>query len=142
MATGRVAAVFFEGDELIGWCRSAQAFTDTNHAQRIARGWLHGFGPDQVMTEDRHSLARKGPQSQMITETVANAFADAECLDIRVRRHQTHENKYDEAKTLAERFPAAQSILPQRPPIWLPEPRNMSYFEALSLVATVLNDRT
>ena len=135
VATGRVSAVFFENGQLLGWCRSAKAFGDVGAAKQMAQNWIAGFGPQQLVTEDAISIARKGSQSQRITEAIAHAFADADCLDVRVRRIQRHENKYEEAAVLAEQFPPAQSILPKRPPIWLPEPRNMGYFEALALVA-------
>lgn len=137
VATGRVAAVFLEGKELIGWCRSAQAFNDPKRTNEILSHWIKGFAPDRTLVEDAASAARKGPQSRLITETVAATFSKANCLDLRVRRRQSHDNKYQEAVALAERFPAAKSILPLRPPIWLPEPRNMSYFEALSLFVAV-----
>jgi len=137
VATGRVSAVFFEDGDLIGWCRSAEAHTCIPKAKAITQRWVAGFGPDQMLTEDRSSMCRKGPQSQDVTEAIADTFAEADGLDLRVRRVQQYENKYDEAAALAKRYPAAQSILPSRPPLWLPEPRNMGYFEALSLIAAI-----
>ena len=61
------------------------------------------------------------------------AIAKAQ-LDIKLPRIQSYQNKYDEAKALVKLYPQTKGLLPKRPPIWMPEPRNMSYFEAVSLV--------
>lgn len=137
MATGRVAAVFLEDDHLLGWCRSTTAFGNEGRAAHQMVSWIQGFGPHVVLIEDAQSGARKGRQSRRVTEALAGVCAEANCLDLRVRRTQGHANKYLEAEALAKRFPEAKSILPKKPPIWLPEPRNMSYFEALSLIVAM-----
>lgn len=138
VATGRVAAVFLEDDKLLGWCRSAQAFCDAEKTTHIVGGWIKGFEPDQMILEDEAGVARKGMQSRATTEVIAQLFAEAPGSDLRVRRTQTHDNKYQEAAALAKQFPEALPILPKRPPIWLPEPRNLSYFEALALANSVM----
>lgn len=142
VSTGRISAVFFEDQTLIGWRRSTETFANVRQARTLAERWIKGFGPDQLITESDKSVARKGPQSQCITKAIASTFASASGLDIRVCRTQRYENKYLEAQTLAERFAAAQSILPKPPPLWLPEPRDMGYFEAMALVVEVLPDAT
>ena len=86
------------------------------------------------MTEDVHSVARKGSQSRLITTVIAKVFEDASGIDMRVRRVNAFTNKFEDAEDLSRRYPEALPLLPKRPPIWLPEPRDMGYFDALALV--------
>jgi len=137
VSTGRVSSVFLEGRRVVGWYRSTDAYNSPETARQVVRRWLPGFRADQALIADTASSTVKGPRSRCLIEAIAEEMADAPCLDLRVRRTQRHANKYDEAAALARRYPPMASILPKPPPIWLPEPRNMGYFEALALVDAV-----
>lgn len=140
VATGRMAAIFIEDEELVGWCRSVRAFNDIQAAREVVQHWIKGFSPDHLIVEDLQSAARKGTQSRVITEAISEVFAEANASNVRVKRVCRHPNKYDEAEALVKKFASAATILPKRPPIWMPESRNISYFEALALVDTLIFD--
>lgn len=67
------------------------------------------------------------------------ALADHEALNVEVIRQQQHANMYEEAAVLAKHYPQLRPWLPKQPPIWMPEPRNTVYFEALAMALQVLD---
>ena len=134
MSTGRVAAIFLEGEKVIGWKMSRTAAKNPQSAARIVQAWITGFKPDHMIVEDPKTALRKGNNAKEILDTIATLFENSDGLDIKLPRLQSYQNKYDEAKALVKLYPPMKRILPKRPPIWMPEPRNMSYFEAVSLV--------
>ena len=133
VATGRIAAVFFENQTLIGWAMSRHAYRNPETAAAVVGGWIDGFVPDHLIMENPSQARRKGTQTQAILATIATVFAKADGLDIQLARQQQYPNKYLEAAALAKRYPVIAALCPSQPPIWLPEPRSMSYFEALAL---------
>jgi len=135
VATGRMAAVFLEGNQVIGWKMIRLKAGDTQNAAKVAQSWVEGFTPDHLMIEDTQAASRKGISAQDAIEAVAAVFADASGLDMRLPHQQLYQNKYEEAKALSEMYSEIARMCPTQPPIWLNEPRNITYFEALSLHA-------
>ena len=133
VSTGRVAAVFLKGKNVIGRKMSRTAAQNPQSAARIVQAWITGFKPDHMIVEDPKTALRKGNNAKEILETIATLFDNSDGLDIKLPRIQSYQIKYDEAKALVKLYPPMRKVLPKRPPIWMPEPRNMSYFEALSL---------
>lgn len=134
VATGRIAGVFLEENTVIATKTSRTAAGSTQNAARIIQSWINGFGPDHLIVEDPKTALRKGNHARALLQTIRALFDKADGLCITLSRVQSYQNKYEEAKALAARYPEIAHLLPQRPPIWRPEPRNMSYFEALSFV--------
>lgn len=140
VATGRVAAVFLEGDKVVATRMSRTAANDTKNAARIVQSWIDGYEPDHMIAEDPKTALRKGENTKAILETITTIYENGDGLDVCVPRRQSYQNKYIEAKALAKRYPEVAHFLPRaRPPIWMPEPRHMSYFEALALVDELRN---
>ncbi len=113
---------------------SRAAAKNTENAARVVRSWIDGFQPDHLIVEDPAAAYHKGKCTRAILVAIASVVGDADGLDIWLKRKRLYQNKYEEAKALVSRYPEMASRRPSRPPIWMPEPRNMSYFEALSLV--------
>ena len=131
--TGVVAAVFLEDEKVLSWKMSRTAAKNPQSAARIVQTWITRFKPDHMIVEDPKTALRKGNNAKEILVTIATLFENSDGLDIKLPRIKSYQNKYDEAKALVKLYPQMQKVLPKRPPIWMPEPRNMSYFEALSL---------
>ena len=133
-STGRVAYVYLENRVPVRWGMSRHAAANTQNTARIVQSWLDDCRPDLMISQKPETAFGKGARTRDILETIGTLFDNAEGLNVRLTRQQSYQNKYEEAKALAATFPALAHLLPAQPPLWLPEPRNMSYFEALSLV--------
>lgn len=136
-ATGRVAYVYLEDGIPRRWGMSRKAAKDTQNAARIVQSWIDDCSPDLMISESPKTAVRKGLCIKSVLETIGCLFDKAEGLNVQMTRHQSYQNKFDEAKALAGKYPTLRHLCPQQPPIWMPEPRNTSYFEALSLVEQI-----
>lgn len=135
VSTGRIAGVFLEDGRVVGWKMARIKAADAQNAAKVVQAWIKGFTPDHMIIEDTVAASRKGLTAQAAIEAIASVFADADGLDMRLPRVQLYQNKYEEAKVLSQTYPDIARICPVQPPIWIPEPRSMTYFEALSLHA-------
>ncbi len=133
-STGRVAYVYLEEGMPKKWGMSRKAATSTQNAARIVQSWIDDLSPDLLISEKPETARHKGAHSKHILETIGELFDRAEGLNVRLSRLQLYQTKYHEAKALAGKFPALAHLCPRKPPLWMPEPRTTSYFEALSLV--------
>ncbi len=138
-ATGRVAAVYVEDRHVIDQRMSRTAAKSPDNARRIVRGWLDSFNPDLVITEDPRTTSRKGSHIKTILSSIDDLFEASEALNIRTVRNRNFKNKYEQAQALVKRYPEMKAKLPSKPPVWMPEPRNMTYFEALALLDQTVN---
>ncbi len=138
-ATGRIGYVYFVGHQLSDWGLSVAASKDPNRAARMTRKWIDLLDPDVVITEKVGGSSRKGTAARCLIEAISGAASDASVNDVRVRRIQRYQNKYEEADIIAERFPEIQPWKPKRPRLWESEPRNMIYFEAIALALDVID---
>jgi len=133
VSTGRMAAVFLEDNTVVAWRMSQKAAQNTEDGAAILKSWLEDFEPDLTISED-HRASRKGVCAKATLETVERVLEAHDGLHVLLPRRQVYQDKYEEANALAKRYPQVRKLLPTKPPIWLPEPRRMSYFEALSFV--------
>lgn len=134
VATGRIAYVYLELGKPVRWGMSRKAAKSTQNAARIVQSWIDDCGPDLLISENPKTACRKGARSRAILETIGDVFEETEGLNVRLTRVQPYHNKFEEAKVLARKYPALKPLCPLQPPLWMPEPRNVSYFEAMSFV--------
>lgn len=137
-ATGRVGYVFFVGGELIDWGVSRKASKSSANALRQLKRWIEVLDPDVAVTEKITGHSRKSQRTREIVAALACVAEKAALIDVRVERTQAFANKYDEAKALATQFPAIAAWLPNKRKLWMPEPPNTVYIEALSLAQSVI----
>lgn len=133
VATKRIAGVFLENGQVVGWRMSRKATKNPKDAAMLMKSWIDDFDPDLMISEE-HRASRKGDHAKVLLETIGDVFDKAEGLNVRLPRVQVYQDKYEEAKILAEQYPKIAALLPKKPPIWKAEPFEVSYFEALSLV--------
>lgn len=133
-ATGRVGYVFFIGDELKDWHISRKASKNTKEVRGFACKWISSFAPDILITEVTDSHSRKGQHSKRLIRSVVAVAKQANIEVISLPKIKTHKNKFEAAKALVEKYPQIKEQLPEQPKIWMPEPRNVTLFEALALV--------
>ena len=133
-STGRVAAVFLENDAVVGWRMSRKASKSPSTAVNCAKSWIDDYNPDLIISEDP-GASNKGVHVKALLEAIGQVSDQADGLNIRLNRFHAFDDKYAEAKALAVQYPQIQRKLPKKPPIWMPEPHAISYFEALSYVA-------
>ncbi|KAA0909538.1 hypothetical protein FLO80_21145 [Aquicoccus porphyridii] len=107
-------------------------------AVAVLREWLAQYRPEMVICQNPDAPGGKGRHAIDILLALTRALEDAEPQEIFVNRRQRHANIYQEAKALADHFPAFPKAPPEQPPIWRAEPRDMVYFEALALAHEVL----
>jgi len=134
VATGRIAYVYLENGRPKKWGMSRKAAKSTQNAARIVQSWIDDLSPDLLISENDRAASRKGAHSRYILETIGELFDNADGLYVRLTRHQAYQNKFEEAKVLARKYPELKHLRPLQPPFWMPEPRRVSYFEALSFV--------
>ena len=135
VSTGRVAYVYLEDGVPQHWGMSRKAAKSTQNAARIVQSWIDDCSPDLLISEHPETAFSKGAQTRSILGAIGDLFDKADGLNIRLTRVQSYQNKFEEAKVLARGYPELQHLCPLQPPLWMPEPRNISYFEALSFVA-------
>ena len=116
---------------------SGVATIDT--AAKALRSWIKDYEPDIVISENPSSAVRKGIKQRAILKRIAHVAETSLCLNIVVTRKRMHKNRYKHANALGEHFKSVKHLVPKEPPIWMPEPRKMVYFEALSMAAQVLD---
>lgn len=138
-ASGRIGYAFFIDRVVCDWGLSRAASANPLSAAAQAQAWFVRLRPEVVVTERIDHLCRKGIRTRKVIQAIANSAAAAGLYDISVPRHRRYANKYDEASVLAERFPELAQWRPPRRRTWEPEPRNMTYFEALALAAAAFD---
>lgn len=139
VASGRVGFVLMFRGRPCQWGLSRTAAQSVTDARRIAGQWIARFRPDVVVTEKTTVRCRKGKKTKEIIEEIAAIAAEAELYDVAVPRPRPVPNKYAEAEALADRFPDLRPRLPDPRNLWDSEPRNITIFEALVLVLTVVD---
>lgn len=135
--TGRIGYALLNNEALVDWGLSKKASRSPELAARQTRRWIELHRPEVIVIELLNSRSRKRGRTPLLIAAVSQAAADASVLTASVERIQNYPNKYEEARALARRFPDLSSNVPCQPPIWLPEPRKLIYFEALALTLSV-----
>ena len=134
VATGRIAYVYLEHGRPVHWGMSRKAAKSTQNAARIVQSWIDDWSPDLLISENPEAALHKGVHTRTLLEVIARRFGNADGLNIRLTRVQSYQTKFEEAKALARVYPELKHLCPLQPPFWMPEPRSVSYFEALSFV--------
>ena len=122
--TGRSGRHFALILQLCGTCPNA----------RGVQSWIDDCIPDLVISEDPRAASHKGVHTRTLLEVIGDLFDRADGLNVRLTRVQSYQTKFEEAKALARVYPELKHLCPLQPPFWMPEPRSVSYFEALSFV--------
>ncbi len=137
-ATGRIGCVFLIGGKLKHWAMSVKASKSPEMAANQTTKWIDEFEPEVVITEKITKRSHKGKLTKQLIAAIAKVAENRYLNDIVIPRAQNFQNKYEEAKELANQYPDILPWLPKRPRIWESEPRNMIYFEALALALEVI----
>ena len=137
-ASGRVGHVFFSGGRLRHWSISRKASRNGVAAVEIVQTWINRLKPNVVVTEAL-GKSRKGDRSKAVTAAIGRIAAQNYLLDIAVERVRRFENKYLEARALAEEFPEIGLWLPKARRLWETEPRSAIYIDALVLAKQVID---
>lgn len=140
VASGRIGYVFLIGGRLEGWGMSRAGAASGEAAEAVTRRWIAKLRPIVVITEDMRGRSRKGQKTRDLIAAVAQAARESEVLDVAVCHRHEFENKYLEAKAMAQQFPELCPWVPKPRRIWDSEPRAMVYFEALALAVEVLKN--
>ena len=136
-ATGKLGYALMEGERLIDWGLSKAASKTPALATEKVNFWIELLKPGAVISERLTGNSKKRGRTIKLLAAIAKAAEDAPVMNAVVPRLRIHKNKYEEAETLANRFPDLKSRLPKKPPLWLPEPRDMIIFEALALALQI-----
>jgi hypothetical protein len=137
VATGKIGYALLEGERLADWGLSREASRSPKRAAAKVRGWIELLKPEAVVTERLIKKSRKRGKTIALLAAIAKTARKASAVHATVPRVRLHKNKYEEAAMLVKRYPELRSRLPEKPPIWLPEPPNMIIFEALTLALSV-----
>lgn len=135
-ASGRIGYAFIDNQRLIDWGMSKLASTTPERTKEKVGSWIDLLRPEVVVSERREGTRKRG-RTLTLFAAIEDAAREADVIGTTIHRVRFHKNKYDEAAALAERFPELKPRLPERPPIWLPEPPGMIVFEALALALSV-----
>ena len=138
-ASGRVGYVFLIEGKLYDWRLSRKASRRPEEAAKRAEIWIRRLQPEVVVMEKIDGASRKSERTRAIIAAIAEVAANEYVYDVAVSRPRSHANKYEEAAALAERFPELRPWVPRPRKLWESEPRDVTYFEALSLALTVLD---
>lgn len=136
--TGRIGCVLLVDGVLKDWKISENGSKSGNAAVQVFRTWLADYQPDLVVSENPDTASRKGEKQRAILKVFADVAEELPLLNMVVARKRRFKNLYLEAAALAERHEAIAALVPSQPPIWLPQPRQMVYFEALALAESVM----
>jgi hypothetical protein len=140
-ATGRIGMVFFIGTRVMDWQISGKAAKSPEQVARYLTGLILSHAPDVIVTEKMSSARSKGDRAKALIAAMADVAANHELLDVSIDRPSEFANKYDEADSLAERYPALAAWKPKRRRFFDNEPRSTVLFEALALAVSIIDKR-
>lgn len=139
-ASGRVAMVFFVGQQLMDWRVSESASKSADQAEAWTETQIKALKPNVIVTENTAQTHRKGENARSTIEVVSEVAKTLNLLNPRVRRQHDYANKYEEADAIAELYPVLKQWLPKRRRFFDNEPRNTVLFEAMSYALFILRD--
>ena len=135
-SSGKVGFVYMSAGDLLDWGLSRKASSSVDAAFAQTSLWLTTYHPDLVLVEAFSKLSRKGRHSRALVAAITAAARDRHVRCQAVPKRPRYPNKYAEAAALAQHHPQLEPWLPRPRRISEPEPRNIVYFEALSLAVT------
>jgi len=136
----QLCVLFMRGKELCDWQVSRKGARNPKAAATQMRKWIDEFRPDILISENPDTASRKGEKNTNILRAIAAVCEDNPALNMIVTRAQRYKNLYEEAAILAMRYPQLMQWSPKKQPIWKSEPRNVIYFEALSMALLILDE--
>ncbi len=136
-ATGRIGYVMLADDKLVDWGISQAASRSPEQAFDKVTNWVDLLKPEAVVTEAIGRGSKKHGKTLALMEVITKAAKHGDCISVTAFKKRRHRDKYQEARILVKQFPELQSRIPKKPPCWLPEPRRMILFEALSLALRI-----
>ena len=137
-ATGRMAYVFFIGDQLKDWRISDAAARSGIDAAAHVQDWINDLRPNVVVTERTDTSCRKGDKTKDLIGAATRTAEHNYVLDVVVPREREFASKYLEAEAIVKRYPELRPWLPQRRRFFENEPRNTVLFEAITLAEVVI----
>jgi len=135
----QLCALYMLGEKIEDWCASRQGGSSAGVAVLQLRRWYKTYQPEILISENPDTATRKGEKNINILKAIAAESKDYNAPNFLVTRQQRYKNLYEEAEALAERYPDLAPKLKEKPQIWESEPRDVIYFEALSMALQVLN---
>lgn len=133
VANGKIGYVMLTGYKLDDWGISQTASQSPEQAAAKAREWIEQFKPEAVVTEARGSNRYKRGQTLALMKAVEQSARDSDAINVRIEKVRNFNDKYQEARALAQKYPDLMPRLAKKPKCWKSEPRRMILFEALAL---------
>lgn len=137
---GVMAFVYLVEGELFDWGLSVKDCREAETAEARVHSWIRFYKPDLIVLEELGPRSRKGKNAEALLGAGRKAAEKARVHSVSIARRYSEPNKYAEAARLAEEFPQLAPWLPPPRRIWEKEPRQIIYFEALSLAAKWLKE--
>lgn len=130
---GRIAFVFLKNGQPKDWALSCKGSKSWHNAATLTGEWIMRFDPDVVVIEDPGTAKRKKANTKALLRAMIRVAERSPAMVAKPQRVQHFNNKYEEAQGWVDVFPQLSSKLPPKRRLWDPEPRNLVFFEALTL---------
>ncbi len=140
-ASTKLGHIFLIDGTPVDWGVSKESSNSPKQAYKYTKKKIAYYQPDLLITELVTDKSKKGQYSRSLINMIAKAAQDADMQWSLVTREQKYENKFQEAKALAKRFPELQSSLPPPRHWWQTEDPRMIIFEALAMGVSVLDEK-
>ncbi len=128
----RISFVLIENEELATWQTSCKAARDVVSAARFTAEFIELLRPNVVVMEDFETGTRKGKQALGVLRAIAAILPGHGVQVIKLSREHLHQTRYDEAASLAVRYPELADKVPSRK-FFEKEPHHTVLFEAAAL---------
>jgi len=122
------------------WGLSQRANRSIDAAYKYTLEQIEYYQPDALVTERIAANPHKGARAAALADAIMRAAQDRNVRWLCIDRVQRHANKYQEAASLAERFPELRPYLPKKRELWDEEPRRMIVFEAMALASVAASE--
>ena len=129
----RAGYVYCVGDNLLDWGMSIEAAKNVDAIFGQVAVWMRYYRPGVVVTEECTAKSRKGNRTRSLIAAVGAAAEDHGAPHETVVRVQRFKSKYEEAGAIAIEYPELFDWMPKKRRSFETEPRDMIYFEAMSL---------
>lgn len=139
-ASKKVGYAYLEDRQPLHWGMSKKASVSPQLAAHYAHRWIKEFEPEAVVSDKITATSRKRGKTLELLEAIAVAAREAEIVYLTVPRLRRYRNRYEEAASLAARFPRLQPLVPVQPAFWRTESMNLIIFEAIVLGRSVRSD--
>lgn len=139
-ASGKLGHVFLIDGTPFDWGASKEASSSPRQAYEYTKKKIAYYQPDLLVTELVTDKSKKGQYSRSLINMIAKAAQDADVQWSLITRQQSYDNKFQEAKALADRFPEIRPTLPPPRHWWQTEDPRMIIFEAVALGISVVDD--